>query len=118
MDIFEIRHSREHTRRHAQKLNTCVRGFHYRAGCEICPTTMLHTAALLSNLSRSLAAYGAAKLTAQRLVRLQPRRQFLAGNGQGLSVHAKMQVRSRGWLGAEELVQPHDASVYSNSDHC
>ena len=63
---------RPHLRHHAQSLNPLARGYPNIAGCEFPPATVLRTAALQSKRTRSLAAYGAAKLIAEPLAQPQP----------------------------------------------
>ena len=70
--ISAIRHVCEQMRSHARSLNLLARGPFNTPGCEISPTTVLRTAALQLNRTRSLAAYGAAKLMVEPLAQPQP----------------------------------------------
>ena len=62
----------EHMRSHAQTLDPLARGFLSLGRWEFSPATAQRAAALPSKSTRSLSAYDAGKVTAQRLAQRQP----------------------------------------------
>ena len=82
-----------HMRSHARSFNPLARGFLNIAGCVFSPATVLRPAALQSKSTRSRAAYGAGKLTAQRRVQRYLHLDLLALVGRDQRVGRRRRIR-------------------------